>query len=475
MTDNTNNTNTSPPETPEQRRLLRARANALTQLPEKLDRAAALVRALGGSVKLTTETGGRRSIKRKERTMTFGPDAASLAQGTIFQRPSQAALQVAIACDTMEAQVLQEFTAAVPEKQRDLHVLRAATREALYDLWLCGDEEALHLGAAGRRAPLHMRPDIAKVVALAHAKGKEAAKRTRQAIATLPALVRFVPAEALVAAADAGQSVITIAEAHGGAKILGKLDRHSLLLVTPENVGTVCAILNLVRDIRAPETKGKHYREWLGAMLRWWRFGEVVPGFNAWLAKVTFAAAPHRSMLTSYMLLELTLWAEASHDKRGGWNDKRSFSRAALEAATWADGMSDQAKRDKAVTLLAEFDEKRAATFANRRCVRPLRNSGELFAAGLALDNCLRIFTSRFAAEAAAGRAVYLGVYSVKTKTDPQTEAISYVADKLVSAAEVRLDPEGKPLGIRQHSAWGNSRPLKADADAVAAWIAERL
>jgi hypothetical protein len=91
------------------------------------------------------------------------------------------------------------------------------------------------------------------------------------------------------------------------------------------------------------------------------------------------------------------------------------------------------------------------------------------------LSNCMRTHAAAFAAEAAAGRAVYLGVFTVRTKTDPQTFASVVTAVKLQSGAEVRLEVDGRALGIRQHTAWGSMRPNTTDAAAVRAWIEARL
>jgi len=466
------------PLTAEERAVLRfkeERQKALEKLPETLARAELLIRSMGGKVKITAQPDGSRTIRTQQRQLRYGPNATSLRVGSIFQRPAQATLSAAIDMRTVEADVFHTIRDAVPAANRDPVIIKAATREAVDDMWTCGAPEMYFTGKLGRRVPTLLRPRVAQILADAHKTGSEAARRTRQAINVMPALACFVPAPDLIKAALAGTSTEAIAKAHDGTKALAKLDRHSLLLVTPANVRLICKLLETIRDVPELHLTGRAFRAWLETMLRWWSFGEPVPGFAAWLARGSYAYAFHRGVPGNLCLLELALWVQASHDKRGGWSDKRAFSRCLVEAGAWADGLSDQARRSNTATHLATFEERRPATFHGARCVKPLRTADELYDAGVTLSNCMQHFAQLFALDAKTGAAIYLGVYSVTTKTDPQSAVVMQVHDRLLSVAEVRLDAAGRSLGVRQHTAWKNTPPMKVDAAAVQAWIEERL
>lgn len=452
-----------------------AKEAARKKLPGTLSRAEQLLALMGATVTITAKPDGTRVIQGHKLKLRYGPDAQALAAGALFQRPAQATLSAAIAMHTVEAAVFNALQAAVPAESRDPVLVRAATREALDDLWLLGTTEMYFTGKLGRRLPLALRPRVAQILAQAHQTAPDAAYRTRQALNAMPSLALFAPPADLIKGAHAGTSTEAIARAHGGTRALAKLDRHSLMLVTPANVGAICKILDVIRDMPEPHLTGRAFRSWLETMLRWWTFGEPVPGFCEWLARGSYAYAFHRVVPGTLSLLELALWVQASHGRRGGWSDKRSFSRCLVEAGAWADGLSDQARRAKTVKHLAAFDERRPATFHGNRCVKPLRTADELYDAGVALSNCMEHFAQIFALDAKTGAAIYLGVYSVTTKTDPQSAVSMQVHDKLLSVAEVRLDADGRSLGVRQHTAWQNTPPTKADTAAVQAWIGERL
>lgn len=268
------------------------------------------------------------------------------------------------------------------------------------------------------------------------------------------------------------KSAADIITAKGGTRALHKLSRPSYPLLAPDTADLLSAALTAA-SAAGSIPGGAAQRRWLSELLGVVMRPEAAPGFNHWLATKTSGAT---SAWRGMPMFFVSVWAEATHGRRDGWNERLDWGKACLRADAWFDGQERQAV---AVAKTAKTSEPDALPSVfptdmgvGRFRIRQFTSLKDLREAGDTLQVCIGYVAEKFAALARRGETTYLGIYETRRPKDEKENSKGevVVVGKLLSIAEIGLR-DGRRRRVTEHRGPRNSEPTPAQRQAVAEYL----